>query len=176
MPGHVNEREEQVTELPGQRRGSRTFLPAGIDLVQDLFHLFPHLGQSAGCIRPVKAFMACLFLQRLRPQQGWKRTRNAIERALAFRLLRLLQLLPQSHRFRGIAHGAVAKDMRVPADQFLRQGAGDVREFEVALFLRDLRLKDDMEQKIAQFLEQMGGGPGRRWLPAPHGIPPAIAA
>ena len=63
--------------------------------------------------------------------------------------------MPERDDTGGIGHFLIAKDVRMTAHHFIRDPGGHVGEGEVSGFAGNLRLKDDMEQKIAQFLVKM---------------------
>ncbi len=68
--------------------------------------------------------------------------------------------MPEGDDVGGIGHFLVAKNMGVTPDELVGDAIGDVGKGEISRFVRDLRLKDDMEKKVAQLLGKMGRGTG----------------
>ncbi len=50
--------------------------------------------------------------------------------------------------------GTIGKNMGVPADNLVHDGADNIVEIEEVLLLRHLRMEDDLEQEIAEFVLQ----------------------
>ncbi len=59
----------------------------------------------------------------------------------------------------GIGHFHIAKNVRMAADQLVGDAVGHVGKSELPGLPRDLGLKDDVEQQVAEFLRQMLGEP-----------------
>ena len=72
-------------------------------------------------------------------------------------LLLELDLLPLLHDRFGVAElGTFAEDVGMPTDHLLVHLAGDGVEIEMAGFRGHLRMQDDVEKEVAQFLAKVG--------------------
>ncbi|MNS52629.1 hypothetical protein D3C71_1295580 [compost metagenome] len=64
-------------------------------------------------------------------------------------------LLPANQHFFAVSRSGVAKNMRMATLQFVANGSANIIEIKAPLFLRHLRIKDHLEQQIAQFTAQI---------------------
>ena len=69
-------------------------------------------------------------------------------------LLRAFDLLPVRPHLVHVLDLHISKDMRMAANQFVRDMAGDFLEIKRAPLGRELAVKHDLEQQIAEFLRQ----------------------
>src|SRR5437667_12540700 len=66
-------------------------------------------------------------------------------------LLSLLDLLPIRPDLIHVLYFEIAKNMRVAANQFLRNVTGDFLEIERAALFGQLTMENNLEQQVAQF-------------------------
>ena len=108
--------------------------------------------------------MAGFGLQFQRAGQGRERHRHAGERAFVrtaafpggFSSLLRLDALPQALDGLRRVLALVTEHMRMPADELLGDALHHVAEIEGALFLRHAGMENDLQQKIAELLAQIG--------------------
>ena len=67
---------------------------------------------------------------------------------------RFLDVIPlPRHRVRRVG-GGVPEDVRVPANHLLRDGGDHVGDVELPVFGGDLRVEQDLQEKVPEFLAQ----------------------
>jgi hypothetical protein len=94
-------------------------------------------------------------LEGLTSKQGRERGRDAIEHTGRRAFLLTLDFLPLLQNRLGIGCGFVAEDMRVPPDHFFANRRNDLLERESTALASHLRVHDDMEQQVAEFLTEV---------------------
>ena len=116
----------------------------------DLGQFFGNLVPRPRYIGPIETDPGSSFLYLLRAKESGKGARNSVQRATGS-ALRRLDLLPTTfHRYR-ISGTVSGKNMRVAPDHFFANGLDHIADGESTLFLRDPRVKHNLEQKVAQF-------------------------
>ena len=156
--GEIDHGEKQITEfiLDGGD-GRKKIGGRGGERGAQLGDFLVELGKDRLDIRPVEADAGGLLLRLLRVQERGQTARQAVERArrrVAF--FRALDFLPALKH--GGAVGAVVggKNVRMPAHELGRDFARDIVESEAPLFGGELRVKDRLEQQVAEFLAEVG--------------------
>ena len=139
------------------------------DFGLDLGDLFAELRQHGAHVAPVEADLAGALLKLERPRKRGQSDGHAAERAgrrigrKARRRARLRPLMllvgldapPKALDGVGIHFAGVAEHMRVPANEFGRYRLDHAAEVEQPRFLRHPRMKDDLQQKVAEFVAQI---------------------
>ena len=129
-----------------------------------LGHLLEHLVEHRGRLRPVEAHTRGPLLQLLGAQQGREGQRHTVQHAgrAPFRqrpgvaLGRLLRLPgPSLARGRAADIGFFAgEDVGMAANHLLGDAARDRVEVETAVLARHLRVEDDLEEQVAEFVAE----------------------
>src|SRR5439155_10044117 len=161
-PGDVDDREQQVTDL-AERLVSRLGLGCGSpcerDRVLELGELLPDLRQRACDVRPVVTDRGRAPLHLSRVKQGGQRSRHVVENTLTSLLLGLDRLPAQAHGTGAICFRP-AEDMRVTANELLVRVSGDGFEISLALLLQEQGQEVDLEEQVAQLVEELPARPG----------------
>jgi hypothetical protein len=90
-------------------------------------------------------------------QHGRKTAGETVEkRSVHDSFLRSLDLLPALEHFGGIGALCLAEDVWVSPDELLRDAARHLIEIETSLLDCDLRMKNHLEEKVPEFLAQVG--------------------
>src|SRR5262249_38611705 len=135
----------------------RVSVARGDRLVQ-LSELFVEFAADALRVWPIKSNLRRLFGQPLRSQQRRGSRRNAVQhrsfRAGPSLLLRCLELYPIGEHLRRAVDLKLAEHMRVAVDDFVRDTPTYIRDVELALLFRKLRVEDDLEQQVAQLFAE----------------------
>src|SRR5579883_1414492 len=180
----VGDRKEQVAQLLGQpsltaafslavpglgRPGRRTLgaaVPTRGQGLLDLAYLLEHLVAYLRGALPIEAYTRRAPSELRRPSERGQRARNVCERAAiarghragGLRALARLLFLPDPRELSGIGRDVrVLKHVRVAPDQLLTNGACNRGEIEPALLLRQPRMKDHLEEKIAELIAKLPG-------------------
>ena len=66
-----------------------------------------------------------------------------------------LELIPVVENVLGTREFLIAKDMRMAKNQFLSDARRDIVDSEITAFGTDGRMKDDLQEQIAEFLTQI---------------------
>src|SRR5258708_5284995 len=183
-PRQVGHREKQVADLVGDARRGAT----GIQLRAQLVDLLADLVEDRPQLAPFEADARGTALQLHGAGEGGERLADTGECALrlarrrgAGAALGRLVLLPGKRLRRRVGDQRVAEDMGMAAQHLVGDRAGDVVEVEEAGLLGHARVKDDLEEQIAELVLERGWiaplAPLRPPNPFPHALaPPAPQA
>ncbi len=153
MAAQIDHHEQQIAEFIFQR-----VCVLGVARFLQLGGFFGDLGEDMAGIGPVESHTRGPFLQLMCPQQGGQVGGHTVQRAFLFLArafgsfdgLPVLGLLVG-----GFVTRFVTEYMRVPADHLVRHGADHILKGEMPGFLSHLRVKDRLEEKVAQLSLQL---------------------
>ena len=134
--------EEDVAELVARR------------LLLQLAQLVGEVGERTGEIRVLEADRLRALLDLARVEQPRQPFRDVVEDALAPLLLALDALPVRAHPL-GSSRLDVAEDVRMPAHELLVDAAGHLRQVAGSSLLEQEREEVDLEQEVAELVEQL---------------------
>ena len=143
-----------ATFASGLGLGARLARPR--DLRLELAELLAHLRERPLEVGPVEAGRDRAALQLARLQERRQRRGHVVEDPLPALLLGL-DLLPALAHAPGGVRLDLAEDVRVAADELGVDGPRDLLEVAVALLLEQQREEVDLEEEVAELVEQLGG-------------------
>ncbi len=152
MAAEVDHDEQQIAEFILKR--------VGILGVAGLFQFsgfFGDLGQHMASVGPVESHTGGTFLQFVGAQQGGQVSSYAVQRAFLFLACAFSGFdgFPIAGLLiGGLVAGFIAEHMRVAGDHLVRHGADHVLKSEMPSFFSHLRVKDGLEQQVAEFTFQ----------------------
>ena len=150
--GEVGHDEEEVSDL-GLEFG-RSFLSLGVfgEFLADLGEFFVDLFGNADGAGPVEADLAGFLLELGGAEEGGEAFANPVEEGFFFvAFFGALDVFPLGEDTIGGADGRIAIDVGMTADEFVADAAGDVVEIEAIAFLCELGVKDNLQEKVAEF-------------------------
>ena len=145
--GRIDDRKDEIAQF-GFLALFRAVLQFGAEFAEFLGHLVPDIL----FLFPVEAHSAGLVLHPVGLDQGRESVRNAGKHGLVAVLFLALELLPVLDHLARRLGLHVAIDVGVPIDQFVAKHVAHVGNVKVARFGADLRIEDDVQQQVAQFL------------------------
>src|SRR5690606_19822081 len=108
----------------------------------------------SACIGPIESIPSRTLLQLLRTEQRGQSARDTVHRACRTLLFAFgrFELFPTALTIVG---GVIAEHMRMPRFHLVGDRACNVFERKVSSFFGDPRMKDDLEQQVAELATQL---------------------
>ena len=108
-------------------------------------------------LAPVEPHARGLFLHFLRAHERGQTAGDAIESGRGFvALLGAFEIIPFAQHFRRVSAAVFTEDVRMPAEQLLRNTARHVVEIEAPFLRGDLRVENRLQEQVAKFLAKVG--------------------
>ena len=151
--GEIGDNEEKVADL-GLEFG-RSFLSLGVfsEFFADLGEFLVDLFDNTHGAGPVEADLAGFLLELGGAEESGEAFANPVEVGFFFvAFFGALDVLPLGQNAISGTDSRIAIDVWMTADEFVANTAGDVVKIEAIIFLRELGVEDNLQEKVAEFL------------------------